>query len=192
MENKILEFQKKVGVLKKDKKNPYFNSNYADINTLLSVIKPLLSELGLIVVQPIMVSNGKQILITQIKNSEDDKVVLESSIYLPDNLDPQKMGSAITYYRRYSLQALLSLEAEDDDGNMGKKQATPAQKTFAKKVELAPLDQLKRLLVERGAKNEQESLEKLEIATGVKPKKFVEMTPEEITNNLQVISSSPF
>jgi hypothetical protein len=30
------------------------------------------------------------------------------------NLHPQKLGSAITYYRRYTLQSLLGLQAEDD------------------------------------------------------------------------------
>ena len=45
--------------------------------------------------------------------------MLGSTITLPDLTDPQKMGSAITYYRRYSLQSLFLLQAEDDDGNKG-------------------------------------------------------------------------
>jgi hypothetical protein len=36
---------------------------------------------------------------------------------LPEIQDPQKIGSAVTYYRRYTLQSLLSLQAEDDDAN---------------------------------------------------------------------------
>jgi hypothetical protein len=31
--------------------------------------------------------------------------------------DPQKLGSAITYAKRYALQALFALPSEDDDGN---------------------------------------------------------------------------
>ncbi len=111
--SKLLEFQKRVGVIKKDSVNPFFKSRYADINSLLDVVKPLLNELELICVQPLGVIDGKNILTTQI--FDDDKVILESAIILPDNLDPQKIGSAITYYRRYSLQSLLLLEAEDDD-----------------------------------------------------------------------------
>jgi hypothetical protein len=44
--------------------------------------------------------------------------------------DPQKMGSMITYYRRYTLQSLLGLQAEDDDGNAASKAkpTTPAKK----------------------------------------------------------------
>jgi hypothetical protein len=41
-----------------------------------------------------------------------------SEMQLPSIQDPQKIGSAITYYRRYTLQSLLSLKAEDDDGNL--------------------------------------------------------------------------
>ena len=40
-----------------------------------------------------------------------------SALKLPELNDPQKLGSAITYYRRYTLQSLLALQSEDDDGN---------------------------------------------------------------------------
>ena len=116
--NKLLEFQKKVGAIKKDSINPYYKSKYADINSLLDVVKPLLNELGLVCVQPLGIVDGKNVLTTKI--SDDDKTLLESAIILPDNLDPQKIGSAITYYRRYSLQSLLLLEAEDDDAESAK------------------------------------------------------------------------
>jgi hypothetical protein len=45
-----------------------------------------------------------------------------SSIALPQIQDPQKLGSAITYFRRYTLQSLLSLQAIDDDANVTVKQ----------------------------------------------------------------------
>ena len=45
-----------------------------------------------------------------------------SSIALPTIQDPQKLGSAITYFRRYTLQSLLSLQAIDDDANVTVKQ----------------------------------------------------------------------
>jgi hypothetical protein len=48
----------------------------------------------------------------------DGENSIESGVKLPEINDPQKLGSAITYFRRYTLQSLLSLQAEDDDGNM--------------------------------------------------------------------------
>ena len=41
----------------------------------------------------------------------------DANLALPDISDPQKLGSCITYYRRYTLVGLLALEALDDDGN---------------------------------------------------------------------------
>ena len=116
--SKLLEFQKRVGAIKKDSVNPFYKSKYADINSLLDVVKPLLNELGLLCVQPLITIEGKNALRTIV--FDDDKIVLESAIILPDNLDPQKIGSAITYYRRYSLQSLFLLEAEDDDAESTK------------------------------------------------------------------------
>jgi len=40
--------------------------------------------------------------------------------------DPQKHGSEITYYRRYTLQSLLAMQADDDDGNAASKRTPPA------------------------------------------------------------------
>jgi len=40
-----------------------------------------------------------------------------SEIELTGIKDPQKIGSEVTYFRRYTLQSLLSIQAEDDDGN---------------------------------------------------------------------------
>jgi hypothetical protein len=117
--SKLLEFQKNIEVIKKDGKNTFFKkpdgkpSTYATLGNILSEVKPLLNELGLVVTQP--VTDG--IVSTIITDSESNEAVV-SSIKLPEGLDAQKMGSAITYFRRYTLTSLLALELEeDDDGN---------------------------------------------------------------------------
>jgi len=50
---KLLEFQKKIGTIKKDSKNPHFKNTYASLTQILSEVKPLLTECGLILIQPI-------------------------------------------------------------------------------------------------------------------------------------------
>ncbi len=115
--NKLFEIQKKIGVIKKDKENDYYKSLYFDINSLLSVLKPLCDEQNVMINQPTDTVDGHAVLKTIITDVETGKVLSESSLPLPDT-DPQKLGSAITYYRRYMLQALFALEAEDDDANM--------------------------------------------------------------------------
>src|ERR1035437_481856 len=118
---KLLEFQKRVGTISKDSTNPFFKSNYFDINKLIEVIKPILNELGLVLLQPLVMGevNGKLAIKTIIIDSETDKELISGCAVLPENPDPQKMGSIITYYRRYSIQSLLFLQAEDTDGEIG-------------------------------------------------------------------------
>lgn len=114
---KLLDIQKQVGGIKKDSKNPFYNSKYFDINAVLAVIKPVLNEVDLVLTQALNVVEGRTALNTTIKDSGTLESV-QSNCLLPEGLDAQKMGSAITYLRRYSIQTLLALEAVDDDGNV--------------------------------------------------------------------------
>ncbi len=118
--SRLSEVKKEIGAISKDSTNPFFKSKYFDINGLLKHVEPLLSKNGLLLLQPI--SEG--LVYSQIIDVEsEDKV--ESSIALPQMNDPQKLGSAITYYRRYTLQSLLGLQAEDDDANAASKATKP-------------------------------------------------------------------
>jgi len=117
--DKILKIQSEIGVLSKDKTNPFFKSQYMDINSLLAQLLPLLEKHELTVVQPLIVIEGRNALATIVWSGKEN--VIESHILLPDLQDPQKMGSAITYYRRYALQSLFLLQAQDDDANFASK-----------------------------------------------------------------------
>lgn len=114
---KLLDFQKKVGTIAKDSTNPHFKSKYFDINKLIEEVKPILNEIGLVIIQPLTNLDSKPALRTIIYDGETGDSIVESIIQLPYLEDAQKMGSAITYYRRYALQSLLFLQAEDDDAN---------------------------------------------------------------------------
>ncbi len=112
---KLLECQKEIGAIKKDASNPFFKSKYFDINGLLAVVKPVLNKHGLIIVQGLNSMAGLLSLDTRIYNEDGEFINFECPITTIS--DPQKQGSAITYFRRYALQSLLALEAQDDDGN---------------------------------------------------------------------------
>ncbi len=81
------------------------------INKLIEQVIPILKSHKLLLLQPI--EDGKQYS----RIIDLDGGMVESSLALPTDLDSQKIGGAITYYRRYTLVALLGLQAEDDDGN---------------------------------------------------------------------------
>lgn len=113
---KLAQVKQEVGKVSKNSKNPHFKNTYADLNALIDAVEPILLEKGLLMLQPIQNGNVSTIII-DCENNES----VESSIALPLLTDPQKLGSAITYFRRYTLQSLLSLMAEDDDGNKASK-----------------------------------------------------------------------
>ena len=101
-----------IGKVTKNANNPHFKKSYADLNAIIEAVEPILLENGLLLLQPI---HGNSVC-TQIIDV-DSGTMIESCMDLPTGLDPQKMGSAITYYRRYTLQSILSLQAVDDDGH---------------------------------------------------------------------------
>ena len=115
--DKLLKLQKAIKPISKDSENPFYKSKYFDINTLIGDIKPIIDELGIVIMQPLSNLNGKASLKTILIDGETGKTIIEGETVLPENQDPQKMGGIITYFRRYSLQSLLLLEAEDDDAN---------------------------------------------------------------------------
>ena len=109
---KVFELKKEIGAITKDSTNPYFKSKYFDINALLSHLEPLFVKHGLMIAQPII--DGK--VVTQLIDPITGEFI-DSSLKLDETLDPQKLGSQITYFRRYTLQSLLALQGADDDGN---------------------------------------------------------------------------
>jgi hypothetical protein len=109
---KLAAVKAEVGRISKDSSNPFFKSKYFDVNSLLLHVEPIIQKNGLLLLQPIQDNLVKSIIF------DTNGFSIESGIVLPELNDPQKLGSAITYYRRYTLQSLLALQAEDDDANL--------------------------------------------------------------------------
>jgi hypothetical protein len=110
-----------IGKVTKNANNPHFKKSYADLNAIIEAVEPILLENGLLLLQPIQ---GNSVC-TQIIDI-DSGAKVESCMELPAGLNPQQQGSAITYYRRYTLQSTLSLQAVDDDGAAASK-STPVK-----------------------------------------------------------------
>ena len=113
---KLFEAKKEIGKISKDSKNPFFKSNYLSLNGLIEAVETVLEKHDLLLLQPIMDNKVRSIIVDT--NNDDGKLDnVFSEMALPNITDPQKLGSAITYFRRYTLESLLGLTAEDDDGN---------------------------------------------------------------------------
>jgi|688.fasta_scaffold24370_10 hypothetical protein len=111
--------------IQKDKINPHFKVSYASLDSVLDAVTPVLCKHGLAIVQ---VMEKGSILKTHLFHESGE--FLTSEYELPDIQDSQKKGAALTYARRYTVCALLSITAdEDDDANSAKDDKT-AQKTY--------------------------------------------------------------
>lgn len=102
----------------KDSINPHFKSRYADLAAVLDAIKPVLLRHGLSVMQFPCELEESAALTTLLVHAASGEWI-ETCIKLrPVKADPQGVGSALTYMRRYCLQAVAGVTAEeDDDGN---------------------------------------------------------------------------
>lgn len=111
----LLLFHMKVDIIKKDANNPFFKSKYASLSNILENIQLPLSESGLSFSQ---VPTGEGGLTTILMHGESGEFIIGEYVMKPTKNDPQGIGSAITYQRRYALCAILGLNIEeDDDGN---------------------------------------------------------------------------
>lgn len=114
--------QSEMGAAIKGSSNPFFKSKYADLGSVIEAIKPHFAANGLSYVQfPISSENAVGVT-TRLMHSSGEW--LEQEYYIPlGKMDAQSAGSAITYARRYALQAIAGIPAEDDDGNAASQSA---------------------------------------------------------------------
>jgi hypothetical protein len=112
----LLVFHSKVQKIAKSEINPFFKSKYADLPAILDSIQEPLQESGLSFCQ-----FPEENSLTTILMHGDSGEFLQGTYNLhAEKINPQGLGSAITYARRYALGAILGLNVDnDDDGNKG-------------------------------------------------------------------------
>jgi len=131
----LVKFHSEMGKVSKDAKNPFYKNKYASLSNIIEAVTKPLNDNGLSIVQ--MPCNEG--LTTMLVHESGEWISSTSSTPVKDNTDPQKLGSAITYARRYALGAILSLNIDEDDD--GQRASTPVQKQTSQpktKPELKP------------------------------------------------------
>lgn len=117
----ICEFKKKGIVIKKETSNPFFKSKFADLATILDAIETEAAKCGLVIFSQLKQDEHGLMLATTLSHKDcEENLVSTFPIF---GSKPQEIGSSVSYGRRYNIQSLLNLAAEDDDGNEANKGA---------------------------------------------------------------------
>ena len=125
----LLCVQRTVQPVTKDAENPFTKSWYASLNSVMDACRNALIENGIWMCQyPVPVEQSNFLgLVTKLTHAESGQWQSSLAVVPLPKADPQGMGSAITYARRYALTAMLGMVTEDDDGEgakNGKKSST--------------------------------------------------------------------
>lgn len=112
----LVKAQAAMGGAIKSEKNSFFKSKYANLEEVIRVVKEPFAANGLSFVQFPVSSEGHAGVETIIIHESGEFISNEFTLKCAKS-DPQGMGSAITYARRYGLQSAVGIPSEDDDGN---------------------------------------------------------------------------
>jgi len=123
---------------KKESENPFFHSRYAELSSVWDACRGPLSKHGLAVIQ-LPGRNGDGLFVDSILSHSSGEWISSRLFITPAQDTPQGIGSAITYARRYGLQALVGIAPKDDDGEAaeGRQQK---REDAAKTARNAPLE----------------------------------------------------
>ena len=135
----FIKAQSEMGSAVKDSKNPYFKSTYADLNAVREACIPLLNQNGIAVLQPTVQLDGKNFVKTILLHESGETIESLTEIVFSKANDAQAQGSGITYARRYGLQSLVCIGAEDDDGNKASEKPKDKPSPFGDKRVIAGL-----------------------------------------------------
>jgi hypothetical protein len=128
------KFHGAMGKVGKDSVNPHFRNKYASLSNIIEAVTPHLNAAGLSIIQ-MPTTEG---LNTMLLHESGEYISSVSAIAAKDPMNPQAVGSAITYARRYALGSVLSLNIDEDDdataATVAPKQAAQQAKPQAPKV----------------------------------------------------------
>jgi len=132
----LLAAQKEMEGAKKDSSNPFFKSKYSDFNSVLEACKGPLNNNGIVILQPHRVDIGSMgtfmVVETILMHESGEFISGETKVEVAKQNDPQALGSAQSYAKRYGLQSIVALPSEDDDANLGSGKALSIQAQPAK------------------------------------------------------------
>lgn len=120
-----------------------YKYSYTTLTEVLRAVKEVLGDQGLSLAQPVGVRDGFLVVDVLITDVESGQYLIFPGMAHQIERDPQAMGSAITYGRRYTLMSLFGIETEDDDGQEAHRRAVnPGQRTGAEREIRALIEEM--------------------------------------------------
>ena len=127
----LVKAQKEFGPALKTATNPHFRSKYAALDACVEAVIDALNNNGIFLMQYTHPCEDGVIVETMFIH-ESGEHMSGGRLHVPaSKQDPQGYGSALTYARRYSLQAACGIAPEDDDGNAASKPKPEPKKPAA-------------------------------------------------------------
>ena len=112
----LVSAQKEIRFAVKDSTNPHYKSKYANINSVIDAVKAPLNNNGIAILQSLSPSDDNKLHLTTRLIHSSGEWIEDTAVCPIQKQDPQGLGSAISYIRRYSLSAMCAVYADDDDG----------------------------------------------------------------------------
>ena len=125
----LVAFLNTIGNVAADKVNPAFRSKYSSLAEILDTVKAEATKHNLAVRQVIESEEGKVSVVTSFLHRSGVEFNGGKVSFKSDGLNPQQLGSALTYLRRQSVSTscMLSTETDDDGAKASASQAKPAE-----------------------------------------------------------------
>lgn len=130
----LVRAQKEFGPALKTSTNPHFRNRYAALDACIEAVIDALNTNGIMLMQQTHPCEDG-VIVETIFIHESGEQISGGKLHVPASKhDAQGYGSALTYARRYSLQAACGIAPEDDDGQAASKPRAEAPKPVAKPV----------------------------------------------------------
>lgn len=185
--------QRNIGAATKGTANPFFRSKYADLGSVMEACKEALNDQGISILQPVVSDETGDYVETMLLHESGEYVSSRMKLVV-NKPNMQELGSAISYARRYGLQSMVFIPAEDDDGEhtmrRGQKGSTEVSKvnpvtmvsttSTTPNVALTTTETLPPGAIQATEVSSKAEVQPLKKSSFRKPKKVVE-TPAETT-----------
>lgn len=133
----------------KDAQNPHFKSRFVTLKGVLDAVRPALHDAGITVLQCLDLQDEHTIVETTLLHTSGQSMSSRCPVICAKPDDPQALGSAITYARRYAVAAICGVAPSDDDDDAEaaaphrRQKAKPASRpepAIAKAAKMDPFD----------------------------------------------------